>query len=316
MESNDNDISENNSNSSVLDLPLDPIEKKENDSSKSSSLDSSFDIKFSLAKIIDLPIEEEKENPRYIEEEEYLLSDFKLENLEEDIPKARLRSKTNYLSMYQIQRAPKTKPIMVNEYIKPLKLCMKSYGDSQIMGKKLHNNILYDFQKNNIDCKSCNDKDSFTDSFILECETEKTTPTVEDLNNLTKCRKKMKNFRSSIGENFLNEYENILNTNILFNKENNDNTLNSNNNILDSRKKKAKFWCKHIKQQKLINNKLNKIYIRNNSLSFVPKRKILSNSLVSNPIEEGGKKDHKGLFILGILESAVNDKKGRETVGV
>ena len=55
--------------------------------------------------------------------------------------------------------APKPRPIISNEYVSPLKLCQKSFGIFPKINKKL-NSVLYEFEKNNIDSKSCNDEDN------------------------------------------------------------------------------------------------------------------------------------------------------------
>lgn len=358
----------------------------------SSTFNESLDTKLFLAKIISLPIEEEEEESNlnsnsnnYIEEEEYLLSDYIPENLEDDFPKNRIRSKSHYVSMYQIQRAPKLKPLVINEYIKPLKLCTKTFGDSgQRRNKTINYKIMNDFQKNIIDSKSCNDKDSMSDFLLMEYDTEKTTPNLVDLNlnDLSDCRKKMKIIRSSINEKVLNEYENILNIWNYFNKDDDDdelfnikskNTINTNkiniinnyintttsdmnNNKIDftnsqksdknkingvinngksilskgEKKKRVKFWSKHIKEEKRENYKLNKNNsLRNKSFGYIEKIKENNKSTTNNNqninMKDGDNMDnknninkevnqpHKGLFILGILERAVNEKKGRKS---
>jgi len=128
-----------------------------------------------------------------------------------------------------------------------------------------------------------------------ESKTERTTPNVEDLQDLLNCRKKMSIFRDSIDERSFKEYENILNSDYIF-----DEKKETNNN---HHQKKNKFWNKYIKQQKLKDK--NKLH----------KDRILSDPSVKTFDEENDKKD-SGLFILGILESAAHEKKGRNTVNV
>ena len=102
-------------------------------------------------------------------------------------------------------------------------------------------------------------------------------------------------FRDSIDERSFKEYENILNSDYIF-----DEKKETNNN---HHQKKNKFWNKHIKQQKLKDK--HKMH----------KDRILSDPFVKTYDEDKNKKE-SGLFILGILESAALEKKGRNTVNV
>lgn len=306
---------DDNSNNSVLEFSLDSAKNIDNDSS--SLTDNSFDIILSLSKKVDLPIEQEKEDEDLKEEpieQENILERYDYEYFELFSPKPRIRSKTMNTSRFLLQKTPKPKPIISNEYISPFKLCMKSFGDSHLGENKRFNNIFNDFQKNIPDNKSCNDKESLSGSFMYENDTERTTPNEEDLNDLSECRKKMKIIMGDIEKKKSNEYENILTSKYVLNDNENNNELI--NNYDEEKRKKARFWLKHIKQQRLLSNKANNSssYIRNNSLSFIPKRNetMINKGISSNQNNNG----HSGLFILGILESAVNEKKGRKTVNI
>ena len=61
------------------------------------------------------------------------------------------------------------------DYVSPLKLCRKTFGNVSKWNKK-PNDVLCDFQKNILDSNSCNDEDSQDEIFILYSETERTTP--------------------------------------------------------------------------------------------------------------------------------------------
>ena len=199
-----------------------------------------------------------------------------------------------------IKKAPKPPLKIPDEIISPLKLNLKNFGIVPKWNKK-PNAILYDFQKNLNDCKSCNDDDNMNNEFLLsDLETERTTPNLEDLNNLLNCRKIMSVFRNSINDRAIKEYENILNSDHIF--------VNKNVNNSKQHHKKNKNWYKYIRQQTT--------KISNKSLSYKLSR--LSNAddvKRSDTINPEQTKDH-GLFILGILESAANERKGRNTVNV
>ena len=200
------------------------------------------------------------------------------------------RSKT-YVPKILIKNTPKPHPKESNEYISPLKLSIKSYGNIPKWNKK-PNAVLFDFQKNHIDCKSCNDEDSLDDYFLLNAETERNTPNVEDLHDLLNCRRIMTIFRNSLNERNFKEYENILNSDYIFDESKEE----------SNHSKKNNFWHRHIKQQQL----------RDKNKNVFHTKRICSEPLFNgfNSVEDT--KDH-GLFILSILESAANEKKGRNT---
>jgi len=103
-------------------------------------------------------------------------------------------------------------------------------------------------------------------------------------------------FRNSINERTFKEYENILNSDYIFDESKEE----------SNHSKKNHFWYKHIKQQQL----------RDKNKNLFHTERICSEPLVNgfNSVceENEDEKDH-GLFILGILESAANEKKGRKT---
>ena len=279
-----------NSNCSVYNFSLESknqiLEEFEN-----ISIDSDFDIKNDLKKKVNLKIENDKNE---IEEEEIELSDNSgiINNnifLEGNTsPKFHLlRSRTevnnNFISFYN---APKQKMKVFDEYISPFNLSSKNYGGTQLKNKK-PNEILLDFKKNKIDSKSCNDYqnniDDFSDNFIINADTERTTPNIEDLQDLQLCRKKMAIFRDSIdnkSEHSLNENEKIE---YIFSEKKN--------------KKSHKYWIKYIKQQ------MNKSKLSSKLAVIDPNAFKKSETLRINNTK------NNDLFILGILENAAKDKK-------
>ena len=292
------------SNSSVLNLSLGSINSFLSDSSSSNSNNKN---KIKNKNII--PSENKN-----IEWQEFLL-----EGKEEEIKQKLFIEEDNNYNFFQngltrrkrsktydantlIKKAPKPHLKIPDEYISPLKLNVKNFG---IFPKwiKRPNAILYDFQKNLIECKSCNDEENIDDEFFLcNSETERTTPNLEDLQNLLNCRKIMTIFRNSINDRTIKEYENILNSDYIFVKKESNNS--------NQHHKKNKFWHKHIRQQQLKYS--NQIFSSN-----LPRLSSDVNDVkrAETTINTENTKDH-GLFILGILESAANERKGRNTVNV
>ena len=289
------------SNSSVLNLSLNSIHSIL-DSSSSNSDNNNVMKKDKLlienenenceSKEIDLEGKEEE-----IKQKFFIDDDLKFNFFNENLNRLK-RSKT-YDTNYLIENAPKQKLKISYEIISPLKLNSKNFGLFPKFGKR-PNAVLYDFQKTLIDCKSCNDEDkSYDDYFLLDSQTERTTPNKEDLQNLLNCRKMMTIFRNSINYRACKEYENILNSDYIFMDENSKKNSNSHY-------KKNYFWQKHIKQQQL---KYSNFFSSNLDITDENYIKRAESSINESP------KDH-GLFILGILESAANERKGRNTVNV
>ena len=295
MQEKDNISKDLNSNSSVLNLSLNISNNKEtnNDNYSDSCSNSSFDIPKFLSKTIILKEEKEEAFPN---------ASFEIKNKEKEI--TRKRSKTDYIPICLINNAPKIKPKDCNdEQISPLTLSRKTFFQEYSNHKSTYN-ILYDFQKDIIDSKSCNNDNIYENSFSSD-DTERTTINVNDLNDFSICRKKMKNIinNSNIKSSF--EYENILNSNNIFQIKNDlfYTKFNSNKN------KKSNFWHKHIVKQNLLLFSKDKINKKNKN-----KNTYLNKSKTFN-FDKKKTIDNQGLFILGVLESAANEKKKRITMG-
>ena len=298
MKDKDNAQIELGSNSSVLNLSLDisTNNQNNNDIISDSCSNSSFEIPKCLSKNIIL--KEEKEDTDSTTSN-YECIQIQNENI------TRKRSKTNYIPRCLINNAPKIKPKIINdELISPLKLCTKANYQENI-SEKITNNILSDIQKDLIDCKSCNDTISDDDNDLFFDDIERTTPNETDLNNFSLCRKKMKNVISSSNISSSYEYENILNSDSIF-----QSTCKSSNNYCNCPKnRKNNFWHKHILKQKLKTMEKNKKkYFNENKQTGFIKSKTFN-------LDEQKIIDTQGLFILGVLECAANDKKKRITTG-
>lgn len=299
MKEKDNTQIELGSNSSVLNLSLDisSHNQNNNDIISDSCSNSSFEIPKSLSKKVIL--KEEKEDT------DSTTSNYECIQIKDENNITRKRSKTNYIPRCLINNAPKIKPKKIDdELISPLKLCIKTIYQENSSEKKA-NNLLYNFQKDLIDCKSCNDNISEDDNDLFSDDTERTTPNETDLNNFSLCRKKMKNVISSSNISSSYEYENILNSESIF-----QSTCKSSNNFCNCPKnRKNNFWHKHILKQKLktMEKYKKKYFNKNKQIGFI-KSKTFN-------LDEHKIIDTQGLFILGVLECAANDKKKRITTG-
>ena len=299
MKEKDNTQIELGSNSSVLNLSLDisSHNQNNNDIISDSCSNSSFEIPKSLSKKVIL--KEEKEDT------DSTTSNYECIQIKDENNITRKRSKTNYIPRCLINNAPKIKPKKIDdELISPLKLCIKTIYQENSSEKKA-NNLLYDFQKDLIDCKSCNDNISEDDNDLFSDDTERNTPNETDLNNFSLCRKKMKNVISSSNISSSYEYENILNSESIF-----QSTCKSSNNFCNCPKnRKNNFWHKHILKQKLktMEKYKKKYFNKNKQIGFI-KSKTFN-------LDEHKIIDTQGLFILGVLECAANDKKKRITTG-
>ena len=290
--------------SSVLNLSLESMTSKKDDDSSS--------ILSDIKNEVILPIENEN-----LESSEILLEDNKInmeivieednkiDNYNNDGYIVKKRSKT-FEPNISYKNAPKPHLKISNEYISPLKLNIRSFGNFSSLNKR-PNPILFDFQKNIIDSKSCNDEENQDyDLFLLNSETERTTPNIEDLQDLLNCRKKMTIFRNSINDRTVKEYENILNSDYLFIEKDSEKNINNHHH------KKNKFWHKHIKQQQLkYSNKMLSAHY-----TSLPSCDCDNTLKRSDTVNNENIIDNDGLFILGILESAANEKKGINTVNV
>ena len=280
---------DNISNKSVLNLSLESSIESNSELLKE---DNNSGIIKELMNEIILPIENEfnessEFSPKEKEEEHNVNLFFENNGENEDILEDIFNK--NGLNL----NAPKPRPIISNEYVSPLKLCQKCFGINPKINKKL-NSVLYEFEKNNIDSKSCNDEDNLDDFFLFDAETERNTLNLEDLHDLLNCRKKMSMFRNTLNERQTNEYENILSIDNIFNENR------------CSKNKKINFWYKYIKQQQL-KDKIN-LPIHSKRIGSEPLINIFNNENEDNK--------EQGLFILGVLENASNGKKGRNTVNV
>lgn len=294
MKEKDNTQIELGSNSSVLNLSLDisTHNQNKNDDISDSCSNSSFEILKCLSKNVIL--KEEKE------ETDSTTSNYECIQIQDENNITRKRSKTNYIPRCLINNAPKIKPKKIDdESISPLKLCIKT-----IYQENSSNNSLYDFHKDLIDCKSCNDNISDDESDLFSDDTERTTPNETDLNNFSLCRKKMKSVISSSSISSSYEYENILSSETIFHS-----TCKTSNNFCNCPKsRKNNFWHKHILKQKLKTMEKNKKYFNKNKQIGLIKSKTFN-------LDEQKIIDTQGLFILGVLECAANDKKKRITTG-
>ena len=293
------------SNSSVLNLSLKSNSDDINQNSILVNIGDNTDLLNELKSEIALPIENEyyeltgNKEPLEGKEELKMKLLFK-NNIDEDEDLIFKKRSRTFEPEISYENSPRPHPKESHEYISPLKLSIKSYSNIPKWNIK-PNWVLYDFQKNKIDSQSCNDEESFDDYFFFNSETERTTPNVEDLHDLLNCRKKMTIFRNSINDRVYKEYENILCSDYIF-EENKEES-----NINNHQTKKNNFWYKHIKLQKLKDkNKINTF--RNVSEPLI--------KIYGSNCQKNENKKENGLFILGILESAAKEKKGRYTINV
>ena len=188
------------------------------------------------------------------------------------------RSKTFFKKAPKIseKKAPKHKSIINNEYMSPFTLNSnkenKNYRINNIDSKSMDDiNELYEYNGS--------DDENFEKIKIFEggfCKY---------------LRKKMTEFRLSYNFIKRNEYENILNIENIFYK--NDIMILKPNSRKNVRKKKCNYWHKHILEQN---------------------RRLSLNVYLNKDNVFGLKKHNKaGLFILGVLECAALDKKRRKS---
>ena len=195
----------------------------------------------------------------------------------------------------------------------PFKLSIKTFG---IIPKKNQepNKILLDFQKDIMDCKSCNDNEEeiFEEYLLFNADTEKTTPNPEDLMDLLNCRKKMIKFRNSINYKPYHEYENILNCEKIIVD------IQSENNEIKHGKKKS-IWNKYIKDQ--LNKEKNKNFFDHTKrLYSEPFPDVGINCDNFNcggdkkELNEKNNDNDDDLFILGVIERAAKERKRTKSV--
>ena len=324
-------ISQDNlSISSVFEKPLSSNSDKNQDLPKINIIDDNFK---EIRDEIKLPIENEfTESPEIIFEPK---QELKIKNFFEDNDNDIYDDNDDYLNkffpedLFNMKRS-KTyapKPLILetprlhskaseNLYMSPFQLSKKSFGIVPKFNQK-PNKIYLDFPKDKIDCKSCNDKEELLEEYFLYySETEKTTPNLEDLQDLLNCRKKMIKFRNSINYKHYHEYENILNCDDIF-----EDIQDNNENVHHSKKKS--FWQKHIKYQ--LSKDKDKNLIHNQRLNSEPFPMIKMNfnkNNFDNDIEDEKEDDKEkddededeGLFILGVIERAAKERKRTKSV--
>ena len=335
-------ISQDNlSISSVFEKPLSSNSDKNQDLPKINIIDDNFK---EIRDKIKLPIENEfTESPEIIFEPK---QELKIKNFFEDNDNDIYDDNDDYLNkffpedLFNMKRS-KTyapKPLILetprlhskaseNLYMSPFQLSKKSFGIVPKFNQK-PNKIYLDFPKDKIDCKSCNDKEELLEEYFLYySETEKTTPNLEDLQDLLNCRKKMIKFRNSINYKHYHEYENILNCEDLFED------IQENEGNYHHNSKKKSFFKKHIKSQlnkdkNIVHNKrlytepeivIDIDYGKNNDSEDEKEDEKEENKKDENEENKEDEKEEEkedGLFILGVIERAVKERKSTKSVVV
>jgi hypothetical protein len=256
------------------------------------SLNKSLDFKESIIPLLNLEIEKE---PSII-------------NKTED---NRVRSVSQNIYRIKPEYVPKPKPKEINEYIPNFKLCIKTFGKNDFRNDRITVDVLNEYEKDIIDSYSCPDiEDNDEYNYYFEnLETQKDSLISTSI-NISDIRKSMSNFRKSLDNRNTNEYENILCLdNILKNKDEK-----KNNNYIN--KETDEFLTRIIKQQIeenkirrsyqfvggnfFIQNKIkNSCYLGQRNYSMFQKRNL-------------SKKKKNNLSILGIIKSALNEKKNNK----
>ena len=216
-----------------------------------------------------------------------------------------------------ILKTPTLKPNPSDNVFYPFRLSMKSYGIVPKWNEK-PNKILFDYQKEHMDYKSCNDKIDLSDDYLLYAETEKTTPNLEDLQDLLGFRQKMSNFRSSINDPPYNEYESILSCEDIIED------IQEEKKKKRHKSKKKSDWNKYVKYmlKKEKNKSLSKYKDRKSEpFPDIPKKYDKNVSTKDSNIEEDEKKEdedandnEEGFSILGMIERVYQEKKRTKSV--
>jgi hypothetical protein len=288
------------SNSCVIDLPIDEgngveeIENKEkNEIDNSPSLNKSFDDILNFTKKLNL--KDNFENILDISNEERTTID------EQNKDVRKTRSKTFKIKKSSDNKAPRPQQLIIDEYIRPLKL-----NSSKSI-------IMENSQKDLVECKSCDDKSDNEKNYINyfsndDSEDEARNTQINKIDRL-KSETKQLLFNYKVNCKYYNEYENILNIEKIFwknihNNRYDDILIGKNKNIQN--REKRKFWQKHINGFKKQLNSM-KILEEKNGKEIFEFRKKRSDTFSK-------KNNSEGLFILGVLESAAKDKKRRKTM--
>ena len=198
----------------------------------------------------------------------------------------------------------------------PFRLSMKSYGIVPKWNEK-PNKILFNYEKEHLDFKSCNDKIEYSYDYLLYADTEKTTPNLEDLQDLLSFRKKMIDFRSSINDSLpYNEYESILSCEDIIED------IQEEKKKKRHRSKKKSDWNRYVnyilkkKRNKSLSNYKNR---KSEPFPHISKKFNNNDSLKESNEEEEDKKedededdDEEGFSILGMIERVSKEKKKKK----
>ena len=287
------------SNSCVMDLSIEGGNGEEeiennnkNEIDNINSLNKSFDDIINFKKKLNL--KDNFENNLDIDIEE-------ITNLDEQNKDGRKnRSKTFKIKKPNNKFVPKPKPIIIDEYIKPLRL----NSNKSI--------IRENSQKDLIECKSCDDKSDKEKNLINYFSNDDSEEEIKknlEINKINKINSQTKKllFDYKLNIKYYNELKNILNIEKIFFKNIYNNNIYEDvligKNINIQNKNKRKFWLKHINNfKKQLNSMKNNDIINNEE--HIRKR--------SDTFSK--KNNHEGLFLLGVLESAAKDKKRRKTM--
>ena len=314
---------ENESNISFLnkDISINGEDETELTSNEEDDiLNNSLDFK-NFSKSINLPIEKEIEYDNKINEIKKKKPNKELEIIPED-SLFKLEDNSNFIP----PKISKLKPKKILDPVSPIKLCLKSFGKDYSINNK-ENEIVIDYSKDKNECQSCPDEDNYTEIEIEEVDFNSNNINNNKNNNnnkkimynnfskinINEFRKEMKNLKSCFEEEDLEkikskEYEEILNMDKIFNKKK------------YNRKLRRSIFKKHIQRQEEINflfSSMGPMSILNNDI----RKRTLSLTQNNNrtntiSINKFSRMKNSNISILGVLESAVNEKKRRNTVTV
>ena len=287
MDQNNINEVDNYSNISVFneDISIDDLTEISSNQEEDELLNNSLDFNKSVKTNLNLKIENENNQ---------------LDIINEQIIPLKLKSK------YNPPKISKLKPKQTFEPVSPMKLNIKFFGFDNSKSKQM-NEIVYNYTLDKNEAKTFNEEETDEDeneeiNFSNNKKNKKNHLKINEL------KKEMKNIKNDFLEtdNKSKEYENILNSDSIFNK---------NKNL----QKKKSIFKKHIHLQEETNSlflsmgPLKSFHVGNNNLNkiTVSNQIYRSNTLVSN---SRIKLRNSNISILGVLESAANEKKGRNTV--
>lgn len=298
------------SNSYVIDLSIDVgnggeevVESLDkNEKENITSLNKSFEDKLDFTKKLNL-------NDNFENILEIIPKDERTTTDDQNIDNRKNRSKTFKIKKSTNKMVPRPKPIELDEYIKPLRLDSKK----SIINENDPYNI--------IECKSCDDKSfnekkNFNMHYFFNEDSEEEIANTLQINKINEIKNETKKmiFDNSVHCKYYNEFENILHIEKIFWKNvNNDDIysdvlIGKNKNMKN--RKKSKFWQKHISCFKKELNSLKKIKENNDYVNNNDKNEFR----IKRADTFSKKRNHEGLFILGVLQSAAKDKKRRKTM--